>query len=149
MAASLPLPRRCKSRRRVALAPGFARIGAIVGNIDRRCSDEVLSAGLLNLAHHFARRTHDDAVVRKITLFSVIGALAPIRQLRPIRAPFRIVAHIPISVFEPMVQPCTMARCPMVQSSPTVSGYPGVDMKHAIILHIAALPDLDQLIITF
>ena len=57
-----------------------------------------------------------------MTLFSVISVFAPIRQFRPIRAPFRIVEHMPTRVFEPMVQPCSITLWPIVQSSPIVSG---------------------------
>ena len=59
-----------------------------------------------------------------MTLPSVTSAWAPIRQFLPITALLRMVAPIPTSDVSPMVQPCSMARWPMVQFFPIVRGEP-------------------------
>ena len=59
-----------------------------------------------------------------ISLPSVIRALAPIRQLRPIFAPLRITEPMPTSVLSPMVQPCSITMWPTVTLAPIVRGEP-------------------------
>ena len=52
------------------------------------------------------------------------NAPAPTTLLRPILAPLRMVAPIPIRLFSAMVQPCSTTACPIVQLAPTTSGKP-------------------------
>ena len=59
-----------------------------------------------------------------ICLPSVTSAPAPTSTLLPITAPFSTVAVMPIRLPSPIVQPCSIARCPTVQPAPTVSGKP-------------------------
>jgi hypothetical protein len=59
-----------------------------------------------------------------ISLPSVMSALAPIMQLRPMRARFSTTALIPIRLLSPMVQPWSMTLWPTVTFSPMVSGHP-------------------------
>jgi len=56
---------------------------------------------------------------------SVTRALAPTRQLAPIRAPLSTVAPMPMSESGPTLQPCTIAWCPTVQPAPRLIGKPG------------------------
>ena len=55
---------------------------------------------------------------------SVTSAPAPTMLSAPMRAPFMTMAPMPIRLFGPTVQPCTTARCPMVQPSPMTRGKP-------------------------
>ena len=55
---------------------------------------------------------------------SVTRALAPIRQLRPMTAPFSTTAFMPTRLPSPIVQPCSIALCPTVTFSPIVIGKP-------------------------
>ena len=78
-----------------------------------------------------------------MTLFSVISVFAPIRQLRPIRAPLRIVEHMPIKVFDPdraAVQHHLVPDRAVLADRQRIAG---IDMEDAAVLDIAAFADLD------
>jgi NAD(P)-dependent dehydrogenase (short-subunit alcohol dehydrogenase family) len=72
----------------------------------------------------WAKRAAQLAVERGVDEEAVISEFAPIRQFFPIFAPLRMIDPIPISVFSPIVQPCSITICPIVQFAPMSSGWP-------------------------
>ena len=82
-----------------------------------------------------------------MTLFSVISVFAPIRQFRPIRAPLRIVEHMPIKGVRAdgaAVQHHLVADRAVLADRERVAG---IDMEDAAVLDIAAFADLDDVVV--
>ena len=79
-------------------------------------------------------------------MFSVMSALAPIRQLRPIRAPLRTVApsRSGIRSDSAAMQHRVMPDGAIVANRKRVTG---IDVKDAVILNVASFADLDQLVV--
>lgn len=62
---------------------------------------------------------------RKLSLPSRTKAPAPITHSSMIFAPFMMMLPMPTRLPHQFMQPCRNAMCPIVQSSPIVSGKPG------------------------
>ena len=82
-----------------------------------------------------------------ISLPSVISAFAPIRQLRPIFAPFSTTALMPIRLLSPIVQPCSITLWPIVTWLPITSGRARVGVQHRAVLNVRVFADRDQLVV--